>query len=129
MGDFRIKMISCKLISTKEILALKKKKAYNAEKKQTNKQTKQTQESHTKNYISSCLGKKESYPNQITYIPSPPPPLFYPSKVKWSTLIQSEFRVMCKLSNKKNKTSCGEKQQQQPELPKGEFRPARAMCM
>lgn len=119
MGDFRIKMISCKLISTKEILALEKKRRIML--KKTNKQTKQTQESHTKNSISSGLGKKESYPNQITYIP--------PSKVKWSTLIQSEFRVMCKLSNKKNKTSCGEKQQQQPELPKGEFRPARATCM
>ena len=94
--------------------------------KQTNKQTKQTQESHTKNSISRGLGKKESYPNQITHIPPPP---FHPSKVKWSTLIQSEFSVMCKLSNKKNKTSCGEKQQQQPELPKGEFRPARGMCM
>ena len=41
--------------------------------KKTNKQTKQTQESHTKNSISSGLGKKESYPNQITYIPPPPP--------------------------------------------------------
>ena len=40
--------------------------------KKTNKQTKQTQESNTKNSISSGLGKKESYPNQITYIPPPP---------------------------------------------------------
>ena len=40
--------------------------------KQTNKQTKQTQESHTKNSISSGLVKKESYPNQITPIPTPP---------------------------------------------------------
>ena len=70
MGDFRIKMISCKLISTNEILALKKK--WRIMLKKTNKQTKQTQESHTKNSISSGLGKKESYPNQITHFPPPP---------------------------------------------------------
>ena len=125
MGDFRIKMISCKLISTKEILALKKKMAYNAEKnKQTNKTN--TGKSYKKFYLQ-LFGERRILPKPNHLYP--PPPLFYPSKVKWSTLIQSEFRVMCKLSNKKNKTSCGEKQQQQPELPKGEFRPARAMCM
>lgn len=80
-----------------------------------------------KNYLQR-FGKKSLVPKPNHPYPPPPPP-FHPSKVKWSTLIQSEFRVMCKLSNKNNKTSCGEKQQQQPELPKGEFRPARAMCM
>ena len=105
MGDFRIKMISCKLISTKEILALKKKKAYNAEK--TNKQTKHTQESHTNLSTPEVWGKK--------ILPKPNHP--YPS-----------LTPLC-ASFQKNKTSCGEKQQQQPELPKGEFRPARAMCM
>ena len=97
--------------------------------KKTNKQTKQTQESHTKNSISRGLGKKESYPNQITHIPPLPPPL-PPLKSQmvnpYSVRIQSHVQA----SNKMNKTSCGEKQQQQqPELPKGEFRPARAMCM
>ena len=129
MGDFRIKMISCKLILTKEILALKKKKAYNAQKnKQTNKTN--TGKSYKKFYLQR-FGEKRILPKpNHPYLPLPPPPRFHPSKVKWSTLIQWEFRVMCKLSNKMNKTSCGEKQQQQqPELPEGEFRPARAMCM
>ena len=130
MGDFRIKMISCKLISTKEILALKKKRRIIL--KKTNKQTNKTNtgKSYKKFYLQR-FGEKRILPkpNHLYLAPPPPDPLFYPSKVKWSTLIQSEFRVMCKLSNKKNKTSCGEKQQQQPELPKGEFRPARAMCM
>ena len=127
MGDFRTKMISCKLISTKEILALKKK--WRIMLKKTNKQTNKTNtgKSYKKFYLQRFWEKRIlPKPNH----PYPPPlPRFHPSKVKWSTLIQSEFRVMCKLSNKKNKTSCGEKQQQQPELPKGEFRPARAMCM
>ena len=48
--------------------------------KKTNKQTKQTQESHTKNSISRGLGKKESYPNQITHIPPPTPPASTPQK-------------------------------------------------
>lgn len=100
MGDFRIKMISCKLISTNEILALKKKMAYNAEKnKQTNKTN--TGKSYKKFYLQR-FGEKRILPKPNP--PFPPSP-FYPSKVKWSTLIQSEFRVMCKLSNKKNKTS------------------------
>ena len=100
--------------------------------KKTNKQTKQNKHREVIQKILSpaVWGKKNlTQTKSPISLPPPPPPLFYPSKVKWSTLIQSEFRVMCKLSNKKNKTSCGEKQQQQPELPKGEFRPARAMCM
>ena len=110
MGDFGIKMISCKLISTKEIPALKKKKRIMLKKKK-NKQTNKTKtEKSYKKFYLQRFGEKKSYPNQITHIPLPPlPPLFHPSKVKWSALIQSEFRVMCKLSNKKNKTSCGEK--------------------
>lgn len=52
MGDFRIKIISCKLISTKEILVRKKKRHI-----MLKKQTRQTQESHTKNSIFRGLGK------------------------------------------------------------------------
>ena len=119
MGDFR------KLISTKEILALKKK--WRIMLKKTNKQTNKTNtgKSYKKFYLQR-FGEKRILPKPNHPYPHPP---FHLSKVKWSTLIQSEFRVMCKLSYKKNKTSCGEKQQQQPELPKGEFRPARAMRM
>ena len=67
--------------------------------KKTNKQTKQTQESHTKNSISSGLGKKESYPNQITYIPSPPPaPSLLPLKSQmvdpYSVRIQSHVQAL-----------------------------------
>ena len=80
MGDFRIKMISCKLISTKEILALKKKKAYNAEKnKQTNKQNK-----HRK-VIQKILspevwGKKNLTQTKSPISPPPPPPASTPQK-------------------------------------------------
>ena len=75
MGDLGIEMISCKLISTKEILALKKKKkmAYNVEKKKerrTNKQTNKTKiEKSYKKFYLQRFGEKKSYPNQITHIP------------------------------------------------------------
>ena len=62
--------------------------------KKTNKQTKQTQESHTKNSISRRLGKKESYPNQITHIPPPPlPPLKSQMVDPYSVRIQSHVQA------------------------------------
>ena len=76
MGDFRIKMISCKLISTKEILALKKKMAYNAEKnKQTNKTN--TGKSYKKFYLQT-FGEKRILPKPNH--PYPPPPASTPQK-------------------------------------------------
>ena len=42
----------------------------------------------------------------------------------YSVRIQSHVQAF-----KQDVLACGEKQQQQPELPKGEFRPAWAMCM
>ena len=112
-------MISCKLISTKEILALKKKMAYNAEKKKTNKQTNKTNtgKSYKKFYLQR-FGKKRILPKPNH--PYPPPPPLPPLKSQMVDPYSVRIQVMCKLSNKKNKTSCGEKQQQQPELPKGD---------
>ena len=78
MGDFRIKMISCKLISTKEILALKKKMAYNAEKnKQTNKTN--TGKSYKKFYLQR-FGEKRILPKPNHPYPPPPPPSSTPQK-------------------------------------------------
>ena len=65
-------MISCKLISTKEILALKKKMAYNAEKnKQTNKTN--TGKSYKKFYLQ-LFGEKRILPKPNHLYPAPPPP-------------------------------------------------------
>ena len=65
-------MISCKLISTKEILALKKKMAYNAEKnKQTNKTN--TGKSYKKFYLQR-FGEKTILPKPNHPYPPPPPP-------------------------------------------------------
>ena len=75
MGDFRIKMISCKLISTKKILGLKKKRRIMLKKtnKQINKQTKQTQESHTKNSIFRVVKKNLTQTKSPISPPNLPP--------------------------------------------------------
>ena len=75
MGDFRIKMISCKLISTKEILALKKKRRIML--KKTNKQNK-----HRK-VIQKILSPAVWGKKNLTQTKSPisrPPPSSTPQK-------------------------------------------------
>ena len=64
-------MISCKLISTKEILALKKKMAYNAEK---NKQTNKTNTGKSyKKFYRQTFGEKRILPKPNHPYPPPPP--------------------------------------------------------
>ena len=79
MGDFGIKMISCKLISTKEIPALKKKKRIMLKKKKSKQTNKTKTEKSYKKFYLQRFGEKKSYPNQITHIPPPPPPPLPPS--------------------------------------------------
>ena len=96
-------------------------------KKKTNKQTKQTQESHTKKFYLQRFGEKRILPKPNHPYPSPLLPLKSQMVDPYSVRIQSHVQAF--KQEEQDVLACGEKQQQQPELPKGEFRPARAMCM
>ena len=94
--------------------------------KQTNKQNKHRKVIQ-KILSPAVWGKKNLTQTKSPISPLPLLPLKSQMVDPYSVRIQSHVQAF--KQEEQDVLACGEKQQQQPELPKGEFRPARAMCM